>query len=425
MPRWFIPLSALILLPTLAHAQEPQQAEAPSPLLEQRAEQIVAAMRGEMAYDAVFADSFRAAIPEAQFTAIAAQLDGQFGAVIGIEVFEQVTPTAAQISIRLERGIASGSFQIESAPPQLVNNFLLTGVEPIDDSAPALIAELAQLPGETSLLITRLDGSEPIAAHNADVPLALGSTFKLYVLSALVQSIAAGEHRWDEVVPLSERSYPSGMMHEWPQGAPVTVHTLATLMISISDNTATDQLIALLGREAIEAEVAASGHSAPELMQPFMTTRELFVLKSGPASEIAAYAAADPQQRRAALAALDEAERDDAAVGAAFASGPNNIDIEWFASARDIAAVLQRLSADETALGVLGVNPSMSPAERANWAYAGYKGGSEPGVLNLSWLLQGEDGVWRVVSVGWNNPEASLDQRQFEFLAMRAVALAR
>jgi len=54
---------------------------------------------------------------------------------------------------------------------------------------------------------------------------------------------------------------------------------LANRMISISDNTATDHLLLTVGREAVESIQAAMGHSAPGLNAPFITTRELFVLK--------------------------------------------------------------------------------------------------------------------------------------------------
>ena len=67
--------------------------------------------------------------------------------------------------------------------------------------------------------------------------MAIGSTFKLYVLSALSHAIARGEHRWDEVVTLNQRSFPSGQMQDWPRSTPVTLQTLATMMIAISDNT--------------------------------------------------------------------------------------------------------------------------------------------------------------------------------------------
>ena len=53
------------------------------------------------------------------------------------------------------------------------------------------------------------------------------------------------------------------------------------------------------------------------------------------------------------------------------------------------------------------------------------QGGSEPGVLNLSWLLQDHAGEWHVVTLTTNNPDAAIDAEAFRALAMRAIALAR
>jgi len=428
MYRILLALPAVMLTPVAAIAQEAQvipDAPAQESRVEQRAQDILSVMRGELAYDAVFSQSFRDQVAEAQFQGITGQLEAQFGPLIGLESINALSATAAEVQIRFERGLASGNVNLEDAAPNYVNGFLLTGVEPINDSVEALLEDMSALPGETNLLIAPLDGGEPIAAHSAEMPLALGSTFKLYVLSALVQSIAAGEHSWDEVVPLAEASFPSGVLQDWPQGSPLTLHTLATLMISISDNTATDQLIAVLGRDAVAAEVAASGHSNPALMIPFMTTRELFLLKSGVEGEIDSYREADGAERLAMLEAFGDADRSQQEIMAAFTGGPNAIDIEWFASPLDIAAVYDRLRNDETALGVLGVNPAMADGERANWEQVGFKGGSEPGVLNFSYVLQDPEGNWSVVTMGWNNPDAAVDTQQFNLLAMRAIALAR
>ena len=79
---------------------------------------------------------------------------------------------------------------------------------------------------------------------------------------------------------------------------------------------------------------------------------------------------------------------------------------------------------DETALDILTVNPSMSAAMREEWDYVGYKGGSEPGVLNLSWLLRDAGGEWISVSMSWNNSEATVEENALELLAMRAISLA-
>lgn len=80
---------------------------------------------------------------------------------------------------------------------------------------------------------------------------------------------------WDHVVTLNQKlkSLPSGMTQEWPDHSAVTVQTLAALMISISDNTATDAVIHLLGRGSL-ARYGASP------FRPFLTTAETFRLKA-------------------------------------------------------------------------------------------------------------------------------------------------
>ncbi|MEL1250259.1 serine hydrolase [Aurantiacibacter gilvus] len=417
------PVLALGLQGSPLRAQSAEDVER----LEHRAEDIVAAMGGEAVYGEVFTDQFVEAVPATQFTAIQGQIESQFGPLIGVDSVEAVTPNGANIAIRFERGLASGQFTLENGEPYEVTGFLLTDVRPIGDSVEQLLADIATLPGETGVLVTSLvSGIEPVAASNADQQFAIGSTFKLYVLSALAHSIAAGERNWDDVVHLSERSYPGGQLQNWPLGSPVTLHTLATLMISNSDNTATDQLIAVLGREAVEAELVAASHSDPSATLPFLTTREMFVLKSTTSVDPGEYLAADLDWRRDALDSLGDVEPEMADVMAAFTGGPNLIDIEWFASPTDIARLLQRLAAleDDTALGVLAVNPSMSDSMQGAWDYAGYKGGSEPGVLNLTWLLRDDASGWQVVTLSWNNPEEVLDNARLEMLGMRAIALA-
>ncbi|WP_151974632.1 serine hydrolase [Erythrobacter sp. EC-HK427] len=414
------------LMPSPAFAQEAEAGAIVSAPLETRAGDVVRVLGGEMPYAAVFSEGFRAQVPEAQFQTITTQLEAQFGALIGLEDVAAASSTGGVIRIRFERGMATATLNIEGGSPHLVNGLLLTGVEPLNDSIEALVADVAALPGQSNLLVMQLGADTPIAAHNAATPLALGSAFKLYVLSALAQAVDAGELEWDDTIALNTRSYPSGMMQDWPEGAPVTLHTLATLMISISDNTATDQLIAVLGREAVEAEVAASGHADPAQMRPMLTTRELFLLKSEPGFDGAAYLALSEEQRRGRLAALAGAEREDAEILGAFSSGPNNIEVEWFASPMDLAALFTRMTAleDDNAFGVMGVNPAVGETIAERWDYVGYKGGSEPGVLNLTWLLRNAAGEWFIVSLGWNNPDAEVDLSTLNLLGMRAIALA-
>lgn len=255
----------------------------------------------------------------------------------------------------------------------------------------------AALPGQTALVVVSDDGL--LAAHNAERPMAVASAFKLAVLAALIDEIDAGRLAWDDVVPLPEEalSLPSGILHDWPAGSPLTVHSLAALMISISDNTATDALIALLGREKVEAYAPANA--------PFLTTREAFQLKD-PANKdlLAAYRSGGVEERREVLQKL--MERPLPSVSAVAGPDPKAVDVEWFFTAYELCALMSRVQD----LPLMAINPGV--ASPAQWARVAYKGGSEPGVLSLVSGLTGHDGKEYCVVAIWNN-DTSLDETEF------------
>lgn len=417
---------ALAAAPVQLAAQTPDPKEDAMPgQLETGAEGVVAVLRGERPAAEVFAPAFLAAVPEDQLKALTEQLTAQFGALQGLEGVTPASPSAGTIAIRFEKAIARGPMQLD-AEGQVIG-LRLNQFEPMDDSAGKIAADLAALPGRTSVYYAPLaEGAEPILTHNADAQFAIGSTFKLYILSTLARQIAAGEHAWDEVVPLEVRSLPSGIMQDWPKGAPVTLHTLATLMISISDNTATDQLLAIVGREAVAEELRASGHSAPARTLPFLSTLELFGLKGDLARGRAYAAASEEEQARLLAAFAQEIGGDPDRIVKPTFSQPTAIDtLEWFASGRDIAGVLRRIVAldDPTAREIMAVTPAVPDPKRKDWSYIGYKGGSEPGVLNLTWLLRDESGEWHVLSLSWNNAEAPVEASTLELIAQRILSL--
>ncbi len=414
----FLSLLLLFSFAAPAHAQSDE-------IVAQRAEDVVSVFRGEMAYTDVFHDSFVAALPEAQFAALNAQLEAQMGPLVGLEGVEHSgNPGEATISLRFEQSIMSGPMRLSSAEPHKIAGLLLNDIQPVNDAGLSALDQIKALDGTTSVYFARLDGSEVVARHNAKMPLAIGSTFKLYVLSALARSIEAGERDWSDVVELTEKSFPSGVMQDWPAGSPVTLHTLAVQMISISDNTATDQLMAVLGREAVEAEVAASGHADPEATFPFMTTREMFLLKLSQDDALAAYSAADVAVRRVTLDAMEDRELDMGQISSVFSGGPRFIDVEWFASSQDIARIYARLAEDPVVRDILAVNLGMADRHFDGWDYAGYKGGSEPGVLNFSWLLRDSAGDYWVLAMSWNNPDKALSEMRFLGLAQQLLAEA-
>ncbi len=62
------------------------------------------------------------------------------------------------------------------------------------------VAAIKALPGRTSLLV--LTDGKPIAAYDAETPLAVGSAAKLAILLAVKRAIAQKRLAWDQVVAL-------------------------------------------------------------------------------------------------------------------------------------------------------------------------------------------------------------------------------
>ena len=381
------------------HGTPPPTAPAERTPLETRADEVVALINGKADPEQIFSAGFLKAASPAQLAAISAMFIAQLGNAMAVETLNPRGGTRAALVIRFERGTAKGSLAIDPAQENRITGLLFTQLDPVaqEGVTPAKIAaDLAALPGTVTAWFAPLDGAAPMVSINPDTPLALGSTFKLYVLAALAEDVKAGRRKWADVVPLTAKSYPSGQLQIWPKGSPVTLHTLASMMIAISDNTATDQLIAALGKARILELMKASGH-------------------------------ADPSRRAAILESRVSEDPTLEQVTSAFAGGPAALDIEWYASPADLAKLIGRMrrTADPKAFEIMAINPAASAAILANWRYVGFKGGSEPGVINTTWLLTDKGGRDWVLTAGWNNEGAAVDDVKFVGLAQRILLLPR
>ncbi len=231
-------------------------------------------------------------------------------------------------------------------------------------------------------------------SKSEDQALAVGSAFKLAVLVALKRKIDAGEINWTDVVTLAarHRSLPSGQLQRFPSGAPLTVHTLAALMISISDNTATDALIDLVGLQAVEKITG---------IRPFLTTRQFFQLIDNPET-YRAYAAADVAGRRQVLKALDgRALPPVSRINRPYAKHKR---AEWHLSASTICRWLEELQELVGPLDVMAINPGLAAPK--DWSRIAYKGGSEIGVLTFATWFVAKAGQRYCFVATWNGPGA-------------------
>lgn len=413
-----------------AAEEEPRPADAEAATaLEARSLQVVALLNGEVQPEAIFTASFRAAVADAHVRALGTRLTAQFGRAISVSTLLPREGTSAAFEIRFERGLAKGRITIAPAEDDRISGLLISQTDALavaDDSPDQIAADLAALPGAVNAWFGPL-GTAPVIAQDINTPLALGSAIKLYVLAALAEDVRAGRSKWADVVPLTEKSYPSGQLQDWPKGAPLTLHTLASLMISVSDNTATDQLVAVLGKPRILKLMRDSGHSNPAANEPFLTTRELFVLKTLSRETLDQWSRGPAAARAEIAARLAAANPSLEEVNAAFANGPKALGIEWFASPADLARLYahMRRTADPAAFDILGINPSATGSVKANWRAIGFKGGSEPGVMNLTWFLTDAEGRDWLLTLGWNNASAVLDEGRLEAIAQRILLLPR
>ena len=126
--------------------------------------------------------------------------------------------------------------------------------------AEATLEALRAVKGDVGFYARTLPGGAP-CEFQADLPLVAASVIKLPILVEAFARFAEGTLREDEVFEIRpEHKMPScGALTYLHDGLKVTALDLATLMIILSDNTATNLLIDRLGIEAINARMAALG----------------------------------------------------------------------------------------------------------------------------------------------------------------------
>jgi beta-lactamase class A len=275
---------------------------------------------------------------------------------------------------------------------------------------------------QVRLLVAKVTHGSCQPVHGIDPGTAapLGSAFKLYVLDALGNAVASGKVHWNQQLTITAqlKSLPSGELQTEPAGSKISVQDTAAKMISISDNTAANMLINLVGRPAVEAALSTAGMTDPARDRPFLTTRELFILKLDQWPTLAnRYIAANEAGRRALLATtIDRAPLPAVAAAQAWTTPRDINSLEWFASANDIChvyaslAALARRPGLSPLAGVLQINDGGLGLDPAQWRTTWFKGGSEPGVLTLTYLATTRTGHSYVVAVLAENPSAPIDQ---------------
>ncbi|MDJ0653763.1 MAG: serine hydrolase [Xanthomonadales bacterium] len=298
----------------------------------------------------------------------------------------------------------------------------------------------ATLSTEPGLLVARVDGNDQcntIVERNSSALRATASIFKIWVQGAVADAVADRSTTTDEIVLRadSERA-PGGPVINEPANTPFTVDELSRLMLGQSDNTATNMLHLLTGRERNNRVVTEFGHATPEALTPFLNISEQFHLFfSFPLVTAQGYVnGTEMFQQDFVVNSIEP-------LGS-ISDGPNianNTSLfttgSWRASAMDVCSALasQRTWANgsdqamlvDRALGAGVAQPNL----RNNWDRVWYKGGSLTTgggldvVLTHAWLLEnsGED-PYVVVALS-NSPNADIDGFAIQSITGRILEL--
>jgi len=351
--------------------------------------------------ESLFADSFLEQVSLNQIETIVDQYENALGAVQSVEKTEE------GYNLKFEKG--SAPTQISLNEEDRIIGLWFGNYTLAEDDLDSILADLKQLPGELSISVIK-NNQEKIFSYNDQKELAVGSTFKLHVLKKLYEEIEESDKKWSDIVELEaeNKSLPSGILQDWPSGTPLTLRSLSNLMISQSDNTATDHLIDFLGRENLE-------DGLKDINIPFLKTREFFTLKFSDDDQLRKrYSNSNIKKKREILNELSSRKLNNIKVG----DKPVLIEeLEWYFSTEELAEMIYELkNAPE-----IKINPGL--VDQKNYYLAGYKGGSEPGVLQFTHLLQKrEESDIYAISVTINNSEQEVEQQKAAQLTSRLIS---
>jgi Beta-lactamase enzyme family/ORF 12 gene product N-terminal len=346
---------------------------------------------------------------------------GQFHLTKGASFVGLLNETDTSLVAIAEFGSEQVKVTISIDATSLISSLLLASAPLHTSSWSSIDGTLSALGPDVGFLAARVSPTgtcQPVHAVASSTPRPLASQFKLFVLGALAKEIEAGRVSWDQSLTVqdSTKSFGnppgSGSLQYATAGSTVSIEEAATKMISISDNTAADMLIRLVGRTSVEAQVRRWSANA-SAYEPFLTTRETLLLHYYDFPALANRYLATPSVQRDAFLA--------SSVGPLPISGlqvspdPRDVEkIEWFASPDDICRAFAGLQSQATVprlaplSSILARNSGGIGLDPSEWHTVWFKGGSEPGVVTLGYLATNKQGKTFVVVAMVSDADAPL-----------------
>ena len=297
------------------------------------------------------------------------------------------------------------------------------------------------LSAQPSLLVARINEAnqcEPLVTRDADVLRSIASVFKIWILAGVVDALEDGSLFHDQVVLLDgAKQVNGGPLNAEPAGMEMTIDELSTLMLGVSDNTATDMLLGLAGRSRIDGLHAEYGHQTPSVLAPQLGISEQFHLFfSFPESEALEYIMGTEEFQQDFLTNRIVPLGSRATGGGGYNNESLFVDGAWQASTMDICGAFARHrlhppGSDAALMVERALQAGIAqPNVREIWDRVWYKGGSLASgangkvVLTHAFMLE-KEGEQPIVVIGLsNNPGSDIDGFAIQSILGRILELA-
>ncbi len=125
----------------------------------------------------------------------------------------------------------------------------------------ALLAIAQRFPGDVGVYVHHIESGMETGIDE-DTPYGMASTYKVPILVELMTHVEAGDLSLDDriAVEAEDQHIGSGLLSTlWAPGIEMSLRNIATFMIILSDNSATDMLIDRLGADQITARMRSLG----------------------------------------------------------------------------------------------------------------------------------------------------------------------
>jgi beta-lactamase class A len=145
---------------------------------------------------------------------------------------------------------------------------------PVSKVASRVQERVGNFQGKVSLYAKNLDSGASYGL-SAEQPTRTASTIKLAIMVECFAEAAEGKLKWTEPLTITkeEKVSGSGIAQDLSDGGQLPLRDMVTLMIVLSDNTATNLLLNRIGGNAVNARMAQLGYEQIRVMRKILGDR--------------------------------------------------------------------------------------------------------------------------------------------------------